>query len=302
MTPGTEAVVNTWVPLNARSEDPETLSVVMGVARKWVANTAPSSPKQARAHLRALVPMLVSAHHMGGSLEAERVLVPDLVEYQAVRANADKKRGWRQETRRTLRKIGRANNPRAWPSEPQPLGYNRVSEPYTNDEEVLWRSTAARKCRAGRTDSAWAAVGSLGAGIAGIQLSAMTLSDIVEIGEGRLGVRITGPQRRLIPIRGDYTELARMVIESVTGPTLMRFQGRNAAHRAAHGLAAVGGEGLSYRRARSTWLAAHLRAGTPLPALWAIAGPLSARTLTDLLDNVSADLDADTAARQGLNA
>ena len=79
-------------------------------------------------------------------------------------------------------------------------------------------------------------------------------------------------------------------------------EGRNAAHHAAKRLAPTGGEGLSYWRARSTWLAAHLRAETPLRALWRIAGGLSARTLQSLLDTLAEEIDDDTAARQGLDA
>ena len=39
----------------------------------------------------------------------------------------------------------------------------------------------------------------------------------------------------------------------------------------------------SLRRARATWLTAHLVVGTPLLVLREIAGPLSAATLDDLL-------------------
>ena len=45
---------------------------------------------------------------------------------------------------------------------------------------------------------------------------------------------------------------------------------------------------LSLRRARSTWLAAHLFAGTPLWALRLAAGPVSASTLSALLEAVAA--------------
>ena len=63
-----------------------------------------------------------------------------------------------------------------------------------------------------------------------------------------------------------------------------------------------GAERLSLRRARSTWLAAHLVAGTPLPALRAIAGRLSAYRLDMLLAALGDSLDAEAAAVQGLRA
>ena len=59
-------------------------------------------------------------------------------------------------------------------------------------------------------------------------------------------------------------------------------QDRNAAARAANRVA-VGDTALSLRRARATWLTAHLEAATPLPVLREVAGPLSAATLDDLL-------------------
>lgn len=65
---------------------------------------------------------------------------------------------------------------------------------------------------------------------------------------------------------------------------------------------AVGDLDLSVRRARSTWLAAHLHASTSLAALRRIAGPLSGDTLTGLLASSAADLDPVEAAVRGLGA
>ena len=121
------------------------------------------------------------------------------------------------------------------------------------------------------------------------------------MGTHSLGVRVQGPKSRLVPIRRDYTGLARQALEAADGEPFMAAQGRNAAHHAAKRLAPAGDEGLSYWRARSTWLAAHLRAETPLRALWRMADSLSARTLQALLDTLVDELDDDTAARQGLD-
>ena len=61
----------------------------------------------------------------------------------------------------------------------------------------------------------------------------------------------------------------------------------NAAARAANCIR-VGYIALSLRRARATWLTAHLEAGTPLPVLREMAGPLATATLDDLLVATSA--------------
>ena len=299
MSPETEAVVDAWVPHGVRSEDPDKLDAVMPTARAAVAKTAPNSPKQAKSQLRTLVPMLLDAHRVHGSVDIRKVLAPNKVEQYSVSFIKTKGRGWCQDTRSLLTAIGRANNPQGWPKPPKRLGSKRVSEPYTSDDEVLWRAIAAHRCEPGRTAEIWAAVGSLGAGISGTRLSALTPSDVVEMGEGRLGVRVAG---RLVPIRRDYTDLARQALEAANGDQFMPAQGRNAAHHAAKRLAPAGSEGLSYWRARSTWVAAHVRAETPLRALWRIAGRLSARTLQDVLDALADELDDDTAARQGLDA
>ena len=64
-----------------------------------------------------------------------------------------------------------------------------------------------------------------------------------------------------------------------------------------------GGHGsLSVRRARSTWLVAHLHAATSLAALRQIAGPVSGDTLTGLLTASASGLDPVDAAVGGLGA
>ena len=79
-------------------------------------------------------------------------------------------------------------------------------------------------------------------------------------------------------------------------------QGRNAANETAARLAPVNGEGLSSRRARSTWLAAHLVAGTPLLVLRVLAGPVSMNTLNELAAGVCQHPDPELAWRQGRGA
>ena len=62
----------------------------------------------------------------------------------------------------------------------------------------------------------------------------------------------------------------------------------------------MGGAGLVLRRARTTWLAAHIEAGTGLAVLRAIAGPVSPSTLTALMSETAAELDPLEAACRGL--
>ena len=62
------------------------------------------------------------------------------------------------------------------------------------------------------------------------------------------------------------------------------------------------GEGLVLRRARSTWILAHLLAGTPLPVLRQVAGPLSTNTLDGLLGHIKTAFDETEAVREALRA
>ena len=65
-------------------------------------------------------------------------------------------------------------------------------------------------------------------------------------------------------------------------PGMAKTTPNTAVSRAANRVS-IGDTALSLRRARATWLTAHLEAGTPLPVLREVAGPLSAATLDDLL-------------------
>ena len=77
-------------------------------------------------------------------------------------------------------------------------------------------------------------------------------------------------------------------------------QDRNAAARAAN-RRRIGGTSLSLRRARATWLTAHLVAGTPPLVLREIVGPLSAATLDDLL-TAAHTISPEQAITEGLRA
>ena len=151
----------------------------------------------------------------------------------------------------------------------------------------------------------WVAAASCGAGMRGPEIGAAETSDLHETAEGRLVVRVRGSDARLVPIRASWTDTARRAIQLVQDRSepCRRFipaQDRNAPARAANRLR-VGDDSLSLRRARATWLTAHLAAGTPLPVLREVAGPLSAATLDDLLAATPA-VTAEQAVTEALRA
>lgn len=296
-------VVQGWLPVAARGVDPAALAEVLPVARSAVALAAPRHRLEAERMLRALVPLLLWARRALGTVDIAVVLVPDVVEHWSMVVNDQlKNRAWRLDARTVLTLIGRAANPQGWPRARKQLGSTAVASPYDANQEVSWRVAASRLCRPGRADEAIVVVGSPGTGMSGPEIEMAEPSDVVDLGGGRLAVKVKGRNPRLVPIRRPYTELANQAVEAAQGERFVSQQGRNAVHRVAEGLAAAGGDGLSLRRGRSTFLAAHLNAGTSLAALRVLAGPVSANTLTDLLSVAADGIDAATAVRQGLEA
>ena len=129
--------------------------------------------------------------------------------------------------------------------------------------------------------------------------------DLVELDGGRLTVRVRGRNPRRVPIRDAYTALAGDAVRAAEGTKFVQGDNNNAAALIAAKIVGRPGSAreathLSLRRARNTWLVAHLRANTPWPALRVIAGPVSAYKLNALLVHVASGLDPDEAVQSGL--
>ena len=91
-------------------------------------------------------------------------------------------------------------------------------------------------------------------------------------------VQVRGSDARLVPIRECWTDAALRAVKLVRERSepydrFITAQDRNAPARAANRLR-IGDDSLSLRRARATWLTAHLVAGTPLLVLREI-GPFA---------------------------
>ncbi len=149
-----------------------------------------------------------------------------------------------------------------------------------------------------------------GAGLSGSEIAASRVGDVVVVDGDRLAVRVRGRHERFVPIRRVWTDTAKAAIDTASSAALIgsgsesRFvtaRGRNAVHRVVERLGPGGGVAFSLRRARSTWLAAHLAARTPLAVLRVLAGPLSANTLDALVRSTAAQVVADDAYLQGLD-
>lgn len=282
-----EAVIATWVPQSVRDAPPS----VLAEARTLAAALRPETAMAARRLLWALSPFGAWTYETVGSFTAHSVNSRN-VEVWVMSTNAHLPQGWRNAARSVLRQVGREVNPLGWPEQPDEVGRPPACAPYDAIEESIFREAAGLPGVDDLATTLWVASASCGAGMRGPEISAAELDDIQEVGESRLVVQVRGRDARLVPIRADWTDTTRQALQlahrrAERCPRFVIPQDRNAAARAANRIR-IGDMSLSLRRARATWLTAHLEAGTPLPVLREVAGPVAAATLDDLLTATSA--------------
>ena len=301
------AVIATWLPRSVRDADRAALAAVMPEVREFVAAMAPQTPRAARHLFWALAPMAVAMYRRLGVFGAATVNHNN-VEIWVSHINANRKRSWRVTARSTLRKIGRAVNPLGWPQPPKGMSRIPAVNGYPSVEELLFIDAAALPGFENPAQRRWVTAGALGAGLNGPELATADISDLHELGNGRLAIRVRGRNPRLVPIRGCCTDLVRQAVDLVQQrppQSHRRFvlaNDKNAGARLANKVAIGRDRRLSLPRARSTWLTAHLRADTPLVALNEIAEPLSAETLKSLIAASGITISAEQAALKGLGA
>lgn len=277
---------------------------MLAEARSLAAAMDPETAMAARRLMWALMPFGVWAHQMVGSFTADTINARN-VEVWTTGVNGHRPRGWRNASRSVLRQVGREVNPLGWPEQPDEVGRPPACAPYDAIEESIFREAAGLPGVDDLATSLWVAAASCGAGMRGPEISAAETGDLTDVGDGRLVVQVRGRDARLVPIRGDWTDttlqalhLARQRAERC--PRFVIPQDRNAAARAANRIR-IGDIALSLRRARATWLTAHLEAGTPLPVLREVAGPLATATLDDLLA-ATASVTSEQAVTEALRA
>ena len=292
------------MPHGVRDEHPQVVAEVLPMVRRVVAAAEPTTPTEARRLLWAVAPMGCWAHRMLGSFNAHDIN-PRNVEVWTCVVNRRRPRGWRNASRAALRRVGRAVNAQAWPDQPEQVGRPPARMPYDAHHEAGFRAVAGMPGAENPEAQLWVVAAAFGTGQRGPEIVAGETGDVCEVGEGRLAVRVRGRDARLVPVRECCTELlrraVRLVAERSDGST--RFLGssdRNAAGRIASSLPIT--DGMSLRRARATWLTAHLVAGTPLLVLREIAGSLSVATLDDLLAATGHTVSPEQAVTEALRA
>ena len=303
--PEAGAVIAVWMPHSVQDADPAVLAAVMPVVRSLVAAVCPATPMAARRLLWALAPMGVWAHQTIGCF-TNLAVNPRNVETWVTSINRRKPQGWRNAARAALRQVGRAVNPQKWPDQPDEVGRPPACSAYDPVEEAGFVEAVGLPGADEPVLRLWVGAASCGAGMRGPEIGAAETGDLHEVRAGRLAVQVRGRDARLAPIRACWTDAVRKAVQFVAERpgTSTRFfvsQDRNAAARAANSVS-IGSARLSLRRARATWLTAHIVAETPLLVLRRIAGPLSAATLDDLLAATGHTISPEQAVIKGLRA
>ena len=304
-----EEAIGAWLPRFARPEDSADLEVVLPAVREWVTATTPQTVKLARTVMHKTTYYALWGWRTTGTVRPDVLLIPDNIEHYIHVVNEAWSSNRKNNARTILRRVARAVNPDDWPLRPLAIGSRHVKPPYTPQEERRILSIASLPGRRDRLARMTVVFGSLGAAMSAVEMSLLRPEHLHEMRGGGVAVAVGGHQPRLVPVRGAYTDLAREALEEVRERGVDRFlYGKShIASETAYRLlgdrrTTPDSETFSVRRARNTWLTAHLRAGTPIPVLRKFSGRLSQRTLDVLGQLVADDLDPWQAAQRGLGA
>ena len=274
---------------------------VLPVVRCWVAAARPGDVPMARRMLRAVSEFAMWMYDTSGVVDV-RLLLPGNVEFWCNQFNGHQSKTWRSNKRWLLRRVGRAAFGDGWPPVGELTRKHVPVRPYTLSDEAAFRISACLPARAEPAGRRWVVAATLGAGLLSPAIAAAETSDVMDLGGGRVAVRVRGRHPRVVPVRRDYTSLVTEALGLVGGERLISATHRTAVSTLCRQVGFGGHGSLSVRRARSTWLVAHLRARTSLAALRHIAGPVSGDTLTALLTASASGLDPVDAAVGGLGA
>ncbi len=302
LAPEIADAINSYSPSRQTVKDPSAVAELLAFARPLIAPADPANVVEARNMMTTLFGLAQWARTKGIPLRASVVLHHQNVRAWILDENKSRGEGWKKGTLRWAKRVARAAGADGWPRNEIVLERAGPAEPYDADQEASFRQQAAQRHRMHRGHRLMVVAGSAGCGLSGPEIRQVRKRDLEDLGGGRIAVRVGGRHPRLVPCRAEYTPTLEMAASS-TGDDhtpLVTGAGRNRVYQVADGFDARDGGGLSLPRARSTWLRAHLAAGTPLPALRRIAGPVSADTLKALAAPISDALGDDTAARQGL--
>ena len=300
------AVIESYMPERLSAEDTARLDEVMPTVRSCVLVAKPETVYQARRYLWATTRLALWWNNHFGNVDVAAMFHPHNVLHFVTHVNRANTRGLRTMARSVLQNLGPKLVPELWPLQsPKFRDDVRAVPPYSASEEVMFAHAALLPERGNRVGRIWVVAASFGAGMTGREISASTPADLTERDDGRIVVTVRGLNARSVPIRASYTAMAREAVADSDGATFFLGSRPDIATNIAQRLPCDpryndNVEALSLRRARNTWLTAHLAANTMIGALRAVAGPISAKTLDTFIAHAYADLDPDRALEEAL--
>ena len=233
-----------------------------------------------------------------GITDRESLLNPVSINELVAYAPPDMGDRTKQALHSALRVLGRAVNPHLFEPALVPLGAAEVAAAYSATEERDLRIAAGLPGYRSVVQRKWTLGGCCGGGLNGQEIRGAEVGDLVPLADGRVAVQVHGKKERLAPIRTDYTDLVLEAAAAAQSGPFFTARGPSAASD----VASRARRRLSMRRARSTWLTAHLRAGTAPPVLRVIAGGVCQKVLRELSARIATELTPLDAAMQGLRA
>lgn len=297
LTPAVTTAMHSYWPRRLKANERELLDDVLPVARARVAALAPRTPKAARTYMWAAVRYEIWGRRILGTSDPEILWHPHNTFYFASIVNRLQKPGWQYIMRGALQDIGRIANPAAWPQGPPRVGRAPYADPYKLYQQTRYRAEARLPGRLDRPARLFVVGAALGMALSGPAIRAAHVEDLVELDDGRIGARVEGRYAAVVPARREYTDVIREAAEMTGTGRFVTKPGKNAVYNIA---ARLTDEGLSLRRARASYLVAVLEAGLGIPAIRALAGPVSMNTLDALVPAASAALTPEEAIAEGL--
>ena len=277
--------------------DREEVNAVMPRVRARVAAAAPLTPKAARLLLWAAIRFALWGLTYGITND-EDLYLHNNIEAFLVSERRRQPESWRYEMRSALRRLGTTANPAEFPPPPPRIGRSGPPKPYERHQEQGFIANALLGGYPQRAARLFILAASAGVGWPGPKLRESRVEDLVDLRDGRIGIRTTH-YAEVVPFRDAYTEVVREAAREARTGNFIVTKGDNTVYNIAAGLTE---EGLSLPRANATWLVAHLVAGTRLPVLEAVAGRKSLTRLDALLPPASRVLTPEQAVEEAMRA
>jgi len=220
------------------------------------------------------------------ALDVEHVLDPDTVERYCIEVLSGTDAAVSR-VRGELRRLGRtltATTP--WEPLPAPLSRTKLPSPYCRAElAVIERDIARQATKLRRTTAQAMWLLGLGAGLDGRWNTKVRGTAVKNVG-GLVVVEVSDPAARRVVVRAAYAT-ALLELAAAAGEGLLigerKVSKNSSSEFAADIIIDQGRIAFTPARLRSTWLVAHLEAGTQLPTLLQAAGMRTFGSLGDLL-------------------